>query len=251
MLLPPRSAAENMARDTALMERARQTQEVVLSIYQWMRPTLSLGRNQIARDRYDSAGIEHRGMDVVRRPTGGRALIHHREITYSVTAPLDGNASLREWYARINRLLIYALASIGVVAEEAGRHEPAPPPDDSPCFSTPAHGEILVNGRKLVGSAQWRNGGALLQHGSILIEDDQHWIGEVSLSRTMMPCPAPATLTSLLARVPPVAEVTAALFSAVRALEDSAARELDESEIRPAALQRIPEFENELWTWRR
>jgi len=251
MLLPPRSAAENMARDVTLMERARQTQEVVFSVYKWMRPTLSLGRHQIARDRYDSAALERLGLDVVRRPTGGRALVHYREITYSVTAPLDGSASLRQWYARINRLLIHALASIGVASEEAGPNAPALPPDESPCFATPAYGEILVNNRKLVGSAQWRNDGALLQHGSILIDDDQHLIGEVSLSRSPATYPSPATLASLLEQIPEIAEVAAALFSAVRALEDPAASELDESAIRPAALDRITEFENELWTWRR
>ncbi len=251
MLLPPRAAAENMARDATLMTRARQTREVVFSVYEWLRPTLSLGRNQVARDRYDLARLESLGMDVVRRPTGGRALVHAREITYSVTAPLDGNASLREWYARINRILIHALASIGIVAKQAGRDAPAQPPDDSPCFATPAFGEILVNDRKLVGSAQWRDGGALLQHGSILIEDGQHLIGEVSLSRSPATYPAPATLASLLERIPEVAQVAAALFSAVRALEDPGASALDESEIRQAALDRITEFENELWTWRR
>jgi len=251
MLLPPRAGAENMARDVALMERARETREVVFSAYQWMRPTLSLGRNEMARNRYDCAGLERLGMDVVRRPTGGRALVHHREVTYSVTAPLDGNTSLREWYARINRVLVRALASIGVVAAEAAGGPPAQPPDGSPCFAKPARGEILVNGRKLVGSAQWRNGGALLQHGSILIADDQHLISQLSLSGSAVAYPAPATLASLLDLVPDVAEVAAALFGAVHALEDPEACELDESEIRPAALDRITDFENELWTWRR
>lgn len=233
------------------MERARRTGESVFSVYQWERPALSLGRNQNARGRYDFAALQRRGMDVVRRPTGGRALVHDREITYSVTARLDDNASLRECYTRINRVLIHALASIGVVAAEAEGDAPPQPRNDSPCFASPARGEILVNGRKLVGSAQWRSSDALLQHGSILIEDDQHLIRRVALSESTVTYPAPATLASLLTPVPSVAEVAAALFSAVRALEDPTASALDEVEIRPAALDRITEFENELWTWRR
>ena len=87
MLVPPRSGSENMARDSALMDRARATGERIFSVYSWERPTLSLGRNQTAKDRYDLREMDARGIDVVRRPTGGRALLHWREVTYSVAAP--------------------------------------------------------------------------------------------------------------------------------------------------------------------
>ncbi|HMA19794.1 MAG TPA: hypothetical protein VKO87_03265, partial [Gemmatimonadaceae bacterium] len=95
-----------MARDSALMDRARETGETVFSVYSWERPTLSLGRNQTALDKYDLAEIERRGMDVVRRPTGGRALLHWREVTYSVTARISERESLSESYERINRILL-------------------------------------------------------------------------------------------------------------------------------------------------
>ena len=110
---------------------------------------------------------------MVRRPTGGRALLHHREITYSVTAPVSTRDSLRESYARINRLLVDGLTRLGVAVEVATPRERALPPSAAPCFERPAAGELVVNGRKLVGSAQWRDEGAMLQHGSILVEDDQ------------------------------------------------------------------------------
>src|SRR3954468_9964962 len=102
LMVPPRVGAENMARDSALQARAAHTGETVFSVYSWSRPTLSFGRNQPARGQYDLKKIRAAGIDVVRRPTGGRAILHHREVTYSVTAPVDGEGSLRETYTRIN-----------------------------------------------------------------------------------------------------------------------------------------------------
>src|SRR5688572_22244155 len=108
MLIPPRSGARNMARDVGLMDRARETGEAVFSVYSWEKPTLSFGRNQTAVDRYDLDALKDRGIDTVRRPTGGRALLHWHEVTYSVTAPADD--SLYGWYKRINRILLDALS---------------------------------------------------------------------------------------------------------------------------------------------
>src|SRR3954468_19192034 len=98
MLTEPRSGAENMARDTALVARAARTGETVFSVYSWERATLSLGRNQTATGRYDVQRIRAAGIDIVRRPTGGRAILHDREVTYSVTAPLADAPPLREAY---------------------------------------------------------------------------------------------------------------------------------------------------------
>src|SRR5687767_12168212 len=81
----PADGATNMATDDALRLRARRTGETVYRLYAWSRPTVSLGRNQSARGRYNLALARARGIDFVRRPTGGRAILHHREITYSVT----------------------------------------------------------------------------------------------------------------------------------------------------------------------
>src|SRR4051794_837993 len=88
LLAPPRSGAENMARDSALQLRAASTSETVFSIYSWDRPTLSFGRHQPAAGLYDVERLRAATVDIVRRPTGGRAILHHREVTYSVTAPL-------------------------------------------------------------------------------------------------------------------------------------------------------------------
>src|SRR5574338_791147 len=106
LLTPPLGGVENMALDEARMERARSSRETVFRVYSWTQPTLSFGRNQTARGAYSPERADERGVAVVRRLTGGRALLHHREVTYSVTAPLVLGASLRESYGRINRLLV-------------------------------------------------------------------------------------------------------------------------------------------------
>ncbi|OYV73430.1 MAG: hypothetical protein B7Z72_02540 [Gemmatimonadetes bacterium 21-71-4] len=87
LVSPPLPGVVNMAWDQALMARARRTGEAVLRVYAWAGPTLSLGRNQRARGAYDLGRAAARGVAIVRRPTGGRALLHHHEVTYSVTAP--------------------------------------------------------------------------------------------------------------------------------------------------------------------
>src|SRR5258705_4650169 len=137
LITPPRSGAENMARDTALQARAARTGETVFSIYSWSRPTLSFGRNQPASGRYDLEKIRAAGIDLVRRPTGGRAILHDREVTYSVTAPLVDAAPLRETYSRINRILQTGLSRLGVLVETAATSEREPPPSVRPCFDTP------------------------------------------------------------------------------------------------------------------
>jgi len=241
-----------MARDVTLMQRARKAGETTFSVYAWMRPTLSFGRNQPARGRYDLDRMQSLGIDAVRRPTGGRALLHHREVTYSVTAPIAEGETLRASYERINDILINGLRKLGVTADTAMPAERAMVPDGRPCFAAPAQGELIVEGRKLAGSAQWRHDGALLQHGSILIEDDQSMIGLLALHPANdEEIPSPATLTESLGREPQVNEIRNALFDAVREIEDAAATILDESEVRELTLTELPSFENELWTWRR
>jgi lipoate-protein ligase A len=172
--------------------------EAVLRLYEWSRPTVSLGRNEPARGVYRTASGSVAGpparVDFVRRPTGGRAVAHWRELTYAVVAPTRAWGGLRAAYLAINGALAEALTGLGVPVGLAGARECAggedrrrrplheapseadrPPlrPDAGPCFRAPAPGEVVAAGRKLVGSAQARLEGALLQHGSILREDDQ------------------------------------------------------------------------------
>lgn len=240
-----------MARDVALQARAARTGETVFSIYSWIRPTLSFGRNQPAVGLYDMKKIRAADIDVVRRPTGGRTILHHREITYSVTAPID-SASLRESYTRINGILHLGLSQLGVLVEAAVGSHRAEGLSGKPCFETPAKGELTAGGAKLVGSAQCREDGALLQHGSILVDDDQSRLLELSAIPTANHrWSPPASLHSLLGRAPDTAEVAETMLDAVRSLEDPEVAELAESDIRTDALARVPQFLDEEWTWRR
>jgi lipoate-protein ligase A len=240
-----------MARDVALQRRAAQTGETVFSVYSWNKPTLSFGRNQPAIGSYDLAKIRGDGIDIVRRPTGGRAILHHREVTYSVTAPID-DGSLTETYSRINRILQHGLNALGVMVEAAAGSQRTEAPSIRPCFETPARGELVARGAKLVGSAQWREHGALLQHGSILVDDDQSSLLGLSLTpvgnERWNP---PASLHSLLGRAPEAVEIAAVMLDAVRVLEDEDVSELKEDDVRAAALERVPQFLDEGWTWRR
>lgn len=243
-----------MARDAALLDRAARTGESVFSVYSWRRPTLSFGRNQRAVGKYDRSKLAANGVDVVRRPTGGRAILHHREITYSVTAPAAPTESLRDSYARVNAVLLDGLRRLGVTASLAACGGAAPRPTAMPCFEQPSDGEIIAGGRKLVGSAQWRDAAAFLQHGSILIDDDQSSLAEFAApdaeDASMRP-PAPATLRELLGRAPEPAEVAGAMFDAIRELESAAGEELLEEEVRRETLSRVPDFTDDNWTWRR
>jgi lipoyl(octanoyl) transferase len=245
----PATGAFNMALDHALMAHARATREWVLRVYSWREPTLSFGRNQRAAGAYDRERLVALGISVVRRPTGGRAILHHREVTYSVTAPCDDAGDLRESYARINRLLVSGLRTFGVQAQVVEHGARAQSPGLSPCFDHPSIGELVVGGRKLVGSAQWRCDGALLQHGSILIEDDQTMVA--SLTNEPLPAPpAPATLRDSLGYAPSVDEVANALFAAVCAdAGDAAPLSPSDASLLVGGLE--AQYQDPDWTWRR
>lgn len=177
-----RSGAENMAIDAELLDRADGTGASFLRLYRFDPPCLSLGRNEPAAD-YDHEEIARRGLDVVRRPTGGRAVWHEHEVTYAAAAPVAAFGSLRNAYHAIHERIAAALRSLGADATLAP-HQPPPPRrvDHQPasCFATPVGGEVLVGGRKLVGSAQVRKRNAFLQHGSILLDGSQAVVAAVS-----------------------------------------------------------------------
>jgi lipoate-protein ligase A len=238
-----------MAVDEALMDAARRGR-ITLRFYRWDPPSVSLGRNEAARGRYDRAAARRRGIDFVRRPTGGRAVYHHRELTYAVVAPADVWGGLRESYHRVNRALLRGLASLGAAAEAASGVERAPGPSGRACFRDPLAGEIVADGRKLVGSAQWRNEGALLQHGSLLLHDDQTVVEELR-SRSGERAGA-AALSELLPELPDPRALA-------RALEEGFTTEfglpVEEGELEPAEEERAgalePRYRGEDWTWRR
>ena len=178
MDLEGRPGWQNMAIDRVLLERARRG-EWWLRLYRWAPHCLSLGRHEPALRRYDRSRIEALGLDVVRRPTGGRAVWHAHELTYALAVPGGVFGSLRESYHEIHRMLLIAIHHLGVPAELAPAARAARL-DAGACFAAPAGGEIVAGRRKLVGSAQLREGGALLQHGSILLGGRQDVVRDIT-----------------------------------------------------------------------
>jgi lipoate-protein ligase A len=240
-----------MATDEALLRRARRSAETVFRLYGWSRPTVSLGRNQIGRGRYDVERARSQGIDFVRRPTGGRAILHDREITYAVAAPIEAFGSLRESYRAINRLLLEALRSLGVDAREAEVSTRSPTPGVAPCFEAPVAGEVVAGGRKLIGSAQVRDGDAFLQHGSILIDNDQHLLS--TLLDDPQPIPAPATIRALTGRALTAPEFADALSQALCSATGRQPEPLELEDWLIADAQHLVRTRYAVadWTWRR
>ena len=187
----PDTGVRNMACDLALMSRARRTGDAVWRCYAWSTPTVSFGRHERTRGHFDTDSVARAGLDAVRRPTGGRALLHARELTYSVTLPMESGVPWRAAYDAINAILLHALQSLGVPASMVAQADATPVRPDGPrCFDAPAVGEIVVGRAKLVGSAVWRERGAFLQHGSILLHDDQSRLVDATRVASTPPPPA-------------------------------------------------------------
>ncbi|HLZ44216.1 MAG TPA: hypothetical protein VKQ05_00890 [Gemmatimonadales bacterium] len=166
-----------MAIDEGLLEKVARDGGAYLRFYRWNPPTLSLGRNQ---------PITISGVPIVRRPTGGQAVWHDDEVTYAVVAPIESFGSLRKAYCEIHTRLARALRSLGADAALAPAHPPIrPSAHPSSCFAFPVGGEILVHGKKLVGSAQVRRRNAFLQHGSILLGGSQQHVGDAGGATTL------------------------------------------------------------------
>jgi lipoate-protein ligase A len=174
LLDAPAGGAWNMAVDEVLLDGVAAGATLpTLRFYEWVPPCLSLGYFQPI-DVVDLDGCRALGVEVVRRPTGGRAILHDRELTYSVALPasvLGHDGGVLPSYHRLSLALQDGLRRLGVPATLAPESAGSGPPVHGPvCFDRPSAHEILLKGRKLVGSAQMRRGGGLLQHGSILIE---------------------------------------------------------------------------------
>lgn len=215
LLLDPagRSGTANMAMDASLLAEAARSGRAVLRLYRFDPPCLSLGRNEPTA-HYDRAAIARRGLDVVRRPTGGRAVWHEHEVTYAVAAPVAAFGSLRHAYRTIHERIARALRSLGADATLAPHQPPlSSRVEQSPsCFATPVGGEVLVAGRKLVGSAQVRKGNAFLQHGSILLDGSQEIVRVVG--RQASAINGETTLSGVLRRRVSFDEVADAIVAA-------------------------------------
>jgi lipoate-protein ligase A len=250
----PATGAWNMAVDEALA-REIEPGSAVLRLYEWLRPTVSFGRNQPAQGRYDLTRAAELGLDFVRRPTGGRAVLHDRELTYAVVLPDSSYGGPRAIYSRVQAALALALreAGAGGIEQEPASNETAPRPSIQPCFGTALPGEVTLGGRKIVGSAQARISGSVLQHGAILLLNDQSALQELAPSEpaSLSPAVRPATLAEADVDLSP-----AALAAHVeRAFETALGAQLERSGLTPrervAAESLRDKFESHEWTWRR
>ncbi len=253
-----------MAADAALLARV-QPDRAVWRWYDWDQPTVSFGRHEAVRDRFCAASLARAGLQAVRRPTGGRALLHAEALTYSVVLPLPASASWREAYAAVNAVLAEALCAVGVPVTLA-------PPrterisEGAVCFDAPDEGELLLGGRKLVGSAVWRQGAGYLQHGSLLLRDRQDLLASAA-DRPLPPVPAAASLHDVL----PSAEIPNTIDRFKAAITDRLARWMawpdhadvaqrdhahvstlqPDSDLRAAIDRQAEYFGREEWLWRR
>jgi lipoate-protein ligase A len=155
-----------MAADEALLDSVVAGAPPALRLYRWSPPALSLGRFQ-PDDDVDAPACAARGVEVVRRPTGGMGLLHGADLTYSVVMPRPAGAEgVDAVYRLLAGAIIAGLATLGVDAAVARHDGPAGPV----CFAGQQGADLRVGDRKLCGSAQVRREGAVLQHGSILLE---------------------------------------------------------------------------------
>jgi lipoate-protein ligase A len=248
MVDPPLSGHENMARDHALALNLLPG-EGVLRLYRWNPPTVSFGRNEPSRELYQREVAQREGVAFVRRPTGGRAVLHHRELTYALIFPMDAFGGLKAAYRLINKGLLAGIQGLGATAELAAASGRSLPPDAGPCFRQPAEGEVTAVGRKLIGSAQVRIQNAVLQHGSVILDGDQNILRRLRGDKEDVP--APATLTSLLGRIPEVHVLAEALqggLALVLGGDWAPGAYRDEEEMAAGELE--SHYSDQEWTWR-
>lgn len=184
ILTTPAVGAWNMALDEAILESVvNHLAPPTLRMYAWEPPCLSLGQAQPTSD-VDLHELTIRGWDLVRRPTGGRAILHADELTYSVAAPQNEprvSGTILESYRRLSRALLRALEllQLQATAEQQYVLPDGAQQNGAVCFEVPSNYEITVSGKKLIGSAQARRLGGVLQHGSLPLYGDLTRITQV------------------------------------------------------------------------
>lgn len=175
------SGEKNMQIDSELLELAirDKEQEHIFRLYGWSPACVSLGRNQ-SDEFLDAEFLKTKNIDIVRRLTGGRALLHDQEITYSYICPVLGlkdGESVVNSYKEISQILINRFKKLGIELEFPQNKRPNTKFDYCMCISTGA--DLSYDGKKLIGSAQFRKEGYILQHGSILLNYDKKLLEKI------------------------------------------------------------------------
>lgn len=176
----PQDGITNMATDQAIMEAVGDGRVLpTLRLYGWQPPCLSLGYAQSSQD-VDESRLQSKGWMLVRRPTGGRAILHTDELTYSISLPQDNplvEGDIITSYRRLTEGLQRGLEMLGLDSES--QRQPSNRANSAVCFETPSHYEITVAGKKLIGSAQVRRQKGVMQHGSLPLCGDMTRICDV------------------------------------------------------------------------
>ncbi len=175
---------ENMAMDEAILFGIiNKNDPPVIRVYDWDPPTVSFGYHQKINEHILLDKVKEYGFGLVRRPTGGRAVLHYDEVTYAVISRTDGilAGSVLESYQKIGKVLLATLHEIGIDAtmQDSMPSEKEQKTWVNPCFTSASKYEINYKGKKIIGSAQIRKGSALLQHGSILLNHNQELMAEL------------------------------------------------------------------------
>jgi lipoate-protein ligase A len=215
----------NMAIDAALLDEVEALSDLrtIVRFYGWLRPTVSLGRNQTIDKAVDVEYCSANGIDVVHRPTGGRAVLHDDELTYAVIS--NDSSSFGDTiygnYKRVSEALCLGYTRLGVpavLAPDTRKTAALANGGDPPCFLSPSRYELMVDGRKIVGSAQRRVHQSFLQHGSMPITCNR----EVLARATRLPDASPleremAGVAEFLPERPTIEQLTGAF---TRAFQD-------------------------------
>jgi len=258
-----------MALDEALLESLRcRNGPAVIRLYQWQEPTLSLGYAQSARRFVNVDFCRKEGISVVRRMTGGRSVLHHKELTYAVVSPDKSSlfpGGIQENYRVIARVLQETLRRFGLCPTlVSGRGKTLVSADEfqhNVCFHSPSLYELTVAGRKVTGSAQTRRQGFFLQHGSLPLEMDMNLLaGALSPAgedhgQSQVPVLSESVgwINRFASRSVTVTELQEALIAA---FEGSWGICLKQGEITPEEMDRAQDlqktrYQNDAWTYRR
>jgi len=219
-----RDGASNMSIDAALLEEVEAATEprTIVRFYGWQTPTISLGRNQKIERALDAAYCRTNGIDIVHRPTGGRAVLHDDELTYAVISS-DTNVfgdTIYGNYKRVSEALCLGYNALGVPAVLAPdtRKVAGVSDTDLPCFLSTSRYELMVSGRKIVGSAQRRVRRSFLQHGSMPITCDRHSLARATRMADAGPLEAEMAGVAEFLRERPTLEQFRGVF--IRAFQD-------------------------------
>src|SRR5438093_9206698 len=176
----PLDGAANMAVDAALLDEVQRSSgaRTVVRFYGWRGPTISLGRNQKVENALDVDYCRANGIDIVHRPTGGRAVLHDDELTYAVISNDSSHFgdTIYGNYKAVSEALCRAYNAMGVpavLAPDTKKLSGFANGADLPCFMSPSRYELMVEGKKIVGSAQRRLRDTFLQHGSMPVTCDR------------------------------------------------------------------------------